>query len=163
MEDADGKGVMGLGLSSSISSQSTSTITKDGTGQDTAQPSPPPPYGPVPTTSLGPLSTPPTQDIDDPLDNVDESTHEEDEEEQRRARAADLAKSLGLTLQSPSKLSTDENEEDGLDAEEIRKQLIQMKRRLKVRDHGMSSLEEVELMNRIGHGCSSCRLLVETA
>jgi len=156
MEDADGKGVMGLGLSSSITSQSTSTITKDGTSHDTAQPSPPPPYGPVPTASLGPLSTPPTQDIEDPLDNVDESTHEEDEEEQRRARAADLAKSLGLTLQSPSKLSTDENEEDGLDAEEIRKQLIQMKRRLKVRDHGMSSLEEVRLMTRIGHGCSSC-------
>jgi hypothetical protein len=138
MEQTGGKEVMGLGLSSSITSQSTSTITKDGTGHDIAQPTPPPPYGPVPV-SLGPLSTPPTQDIEDPLDNVDESTHEEDEEEQRRARAADLAKSLGLALLSPTKLSTDENVDDGLDAEEIRKQLMQMKRRLKVRDHGMST------------------------
>jgi hypothetical protein len=139
MEDeTGGKEVLGLGLSSTIASQSTSIITKDGTGQDLAQPTPPPPYGPVPV-SLGPLSTPPTQDIEDPLDTVDESTHEEDEEEERRARAADLAKSLGLALLSPSKLSTDENVEDGLDAEEIRKQLIQMKRRLKVRDHGTST------------------------
>jgi hypothetical protein len=140
MEETGGKEVLGLGLSSTIPSQSTSTITKDGTGHDIAQPTPPPPYGPVPV-SLGPLSTPPTQDIDDPLDNVNESTHEEDEEEERRARAADLAKSLGLALLSPSKLSTDENVEDDLDAEEIRKQLIQMKRRLKVRDHGTSILE----------------------
>jgi len=132
---------MGLGLSTSISSQSTSTITKDRTGHDIAQPSPPPPYGPIPTASLGPLSTPPTQDIDDPLESLDESRHEEDEEEERRARATDLAKSLGLTLLSPSKLSTDENEEDGLDAEEIRKQLIQMKRRLQVRDQGTSISE----------------------
>ena len=139
MENAGGKEVMGLGLSSSIPSQSTSTITKDGTGHDIAQPTPPPPpYGHVPV-SLGPLSTPPTQDIDDPLDNVDEPTHEEDEEEERRARATDLAKSLGLALPSPTKLPTDENVEDGLDAEEIRKQLVHMKRRLKVRDHGMSS------------------------
>jgi len=129
---------MGLGLSTSIPSQSTSTITKDGTGHIIAQPSPPPPYGPVSIASLGPLSTPPTQDIDDPLESVDESRHEEDVEEERRARATDLAKSLGLTLLSPSKLSADENEEDGLDAEEIRKQLIKMKRRLKIRDHGKS-------------------------
>jgi type IV secretory pathway VirB10-like protein len=140
MEGTGGKEVVGLGLSSSIPAQSTSTIIKNETSHDIAQPSPPPPYGPVPVTSLDPLSTPPTQDIeDDPLDNVHtESTHEEDEEEQRRERAADLAKSLGLALLSPSKLSTDENVDDGLDAEEIRKQLVQMKRRLKIRDHGMS-------------------------
>jgi hypothetical protein len=139
MDGTGGKEVMGLGLSTSFPSQSTSTVTKDGTSHDIAQPSPPPPYGPVPVSSLDPLSTPPTQDIDEPLDNVGaESTHEEDEEEQRRERAADLAKSLGLALLSPSKLSTDENVDDGLDAEEIRKQLIQMKRRLKIRDHGMS-------------------------
>jgi len=138
MEETRGKEVMGLGLSTSIPSQTCSTITRDKTGHDIAQPSPPPPYGPIPTASLGPLSTPPTQDNDDPLESVDESRHEEDEEEQRRARATDLAKSLGLTLLSPSKLSTDENEEDGLDTEEIRKQLVKTKRRLKIRDHGKS-------------------------
>lgn len=136
--------VVGLGLSSPFASSSTSTIIKDTTSLDIPQPSPPPPYGPTTLTSLEAASTPPTQDIDDdPLDNVHlESNHDEnedEEEEQRRERAMNLAKSLGLDFLSPSKLSTDESVEDGLDAEEIRKQLKAMKRRLKIRDHGMSS------------------------
>jgi hypothetical protein len=138
------KDVVGLGISSSITSGRTSTISKNSAGHDIAQPSPPPPYGPVPLTSIHPISTPPTQDIDDdPLDNVQPSQMDEDEEETlRRERATDLAKSLGLALLSPSKLSVDESTEDGLDPEEIKKELKQMKRRLKIRDHGKSSLFE---------------------
>jgi len=133
------KEVIGLGLSSSLASERSSIITKSAV--EITQPSPPPPYGPVPFSTLEPVSTPPTQDIDDdPIDSLPPAEVDEDaEEEQRRERAMDLAKSLGLAFHSPSKLSTDENMEDGMNMEEIKQQLKQMKRRLKVRDHGTST------------------------
>ena len=135
----DNKEVIGLGLSSSLASERSSIITKSAV--EITQPSPPPPYGPVPFSTLEPVSTPPTQDIDDdPIDSLPPAEVDEDaEEEQRRERAMDLAKSLGLAFHSPSKLSTDENMEDGMNMEEIKQQLKQMKRRLKVRDHGTST------------------------
>jgi len=163
----DNKEVIGLGLSSSLASERSSIITKSAV--EITQPSPPPPYGPVPFSTLEPVSTPPTQDIDDdPIDSLPPAEVDEDaEEEQRRERAMDLAKSLGLASFSPYKLSTDENMEDGMNMEEIKQQLRQMKRRLKVRDHGMLTCLDLdawdELMSRIGHGCPSCRLCVETA
>lgn len=140
MELPGGK-VIGLGLSSSMKAGSSSTVTKDVTRSDLTQPSPPPPYGPIPLSQISLVSTPPTQDIDhDPLDQVhtEQIADEDDEEIQRQERATDLAKSLGLKLLSPPKLSTEDSVEESMDAEEIRKQLRQMKRRLKVRDHGMS-------------------------
>jgi hypothetical protein len=171
------KGVVGLGLATVSSRQRTSTIVK--TAVDAAQPSPPPPYGPVLLSQidgrLTSVSTPPTQDIDDdPLECVpmksvqgDAIEDEDEEEDMRRQRAMEAAKSLGLAMRfSPSKMSSDGSGDELMDAEEIRKQLRQMKRRLKIRDHGMSpQVKGITLANedRIGHGRSSCQLCVATA
>lgn len=133
------KGVIGLGLPHTISPKlPTSSILKNSAPDNNAQPSPPPPYGlpGVLGDRVASVSTPPTQDVeDDPLESVaSSSTAEEDEEDLRRRRASEAAKSLGLALEfSPT---TDGSVEEGLDVEEIKKQLKQMRRRLKDRDHG---------------------------
>jgi LmbE family N-acetylglucosaminyl deacetylase len=61
---------------------------------------------------------------------------DEEEEILRRKRATDAAKALGLAMQSSPSMSTDGSTEEGMDVEEIRIQLRQMRRRLRTRDRG---------------------------
>jgi hypothetical protein len=132
-------GNVGLGLPSSLSLKqftSTSKVIKSGVADGTAHPSPPPPYGPdsnrLPSHTAV-VATPPTQDVDlDPLRTMDD----EEEEILRRKRATDAAKALGLAMQSSPSMSTDGSTEEGMDVEEIRIQLRQMRRRLRTRDRG---------------------------
>jgi hypothetical protein len=135
------KGVIGLGLPHTISTTlPTSTILKSSASESNVQPSPPPPYGPSGLLGdrVASVSTPPTQDVEaDPLEHTSETSHdheEEDEDSLRRRRASEAARSLGFALEfSPT---TDGSMEDGMDMDEIKNQLKQMRRRLKDRDHG---------------------------
>lgn len=135
-----GKKTIGLGLPTVMSSSSPMSEMIKGKGR-IAQPTPPPPYGPIPSALPATVSTPPTQDIeDDPLESSWTDSRidaDEDEEHERRRRATDAAKSLGLVIQlSPSATSLDGSGEDMLGEEEIRKRLRQMRSRLKSRDQG---------------------------
>lgn len=146
--DRSSKSVIGLGFPPAISQKRpTSSILN--AHSHVAQPSPPPPYGPVPSTlamSTSPLvsvSTPPTQDVEtNPLEaSPGPNVYGGDEEEEylRRRRATDAAKALGLAIQcSPSASSLDGSGEEVMDEAEIRKQLRQMRHRLKTRDNGAS-------------------------
>jgi hypothetical protein len=146
--DRSSKSVIGLGLPAAISQKRPTSKILNANNR-IAQPSPPPPYGPVPSTlaeSTSPLvsvSTPPTQDVEtNPLEaSPGPNVYKEDEEEEylRRRRATDAAKAMGLAIQcSPSATSLDGSVEEMMDEAEIRKQLRQMRHRLKTRDNGAS-------------------------